>query len=64
MTSAAFIEWEENVKIMVRRKAKFVEDSRSFVGFIMDQIGPVIDRALRVNAEFNHVYATCDAAGL
>jgi hypothetical protein len=63
-TSAAFIEWEENAKIMVRRKAKFVEDSRSFVGFIMDLVGPVIDRALRVNAEFDHKYATDDVAGL
>jgi hypothetical protein len=30
----------------------------------MDQVGPIIDRALRVDAEFDHTYASDDVAGL
>jgi hypothetical protein len=63
-TSIQFIEWEENIKILVRRKAKFVEDSRSFVGFFMDQLEGVMERALRVEILFDDLYAADDAAGL
>jgi hypothetical protein len=63
-SSVQFIEWEESTKILVRRKAKFAEDCRSFVSFLMDQLDSIMDRALRVEPDFDKLYVSDDASGL
>jgi hypothetical protein len=49
--------WLEEVKSIKRREEKYRHDNRNFVGFLMESLSPAIDRAMRVQNNFDKLYA-------